>query len=367
MKQRRPNSKGQGKKHHKRRRSRNLKSKTPSFSPSLSGYDGGDRPVELDLSTSKRTFLAVNVILQTNGEVSMQEQELILRGLFSWAKREARWLQPRDLFVLSSKRTSNSGKKRKMKDKEIALNVRVKLFIATTNEGAIALETHLKPSAKLNKCISTHETKVRVKNSEVVTAIDPSCQSLLQLSWKVAQAKKMGIFRHEMSELANRSKNPQLGILCELLNRTESINVTEGGFNITTRCISGARMRFSFLDKPRSSCLTCEKSTKYEFWWSYLPSWCSGSRSLLTNDIISLIVSFVMKPPLPEPPLENWFKQPEKLCELQQPKKKKTMQLKVYRMGILTNKSRFAIDLEKRDVEDLFWSFDNVFETLSRL
>jgi len=354
------------KKHQKRRRS--TKSKTPSVSPSCSASDGGDRPVELDLSTCNRTFLAVNVILQTNGEVSMQEQELMLRGLFSWAKRGARWLQPRDLFVLSSKRTNNSGKKRNVKkDKEIASNIRVKLFIATTNEGAIALVSHLKPSAKLNKCISTQETKVRVKNSEVVTAIDPSCQSLLQLSCKVVQAKKMGIFCHEMSELANRSKNPHLKELCKLLKRTESINVIEGGFHIMTRCISGARMRFSFLDKPRSSCLTCEKSTKYEFWWSYLPNWCSGSRSLLTNDIISLVVSFVMKPPLPEPPLENWFKQPEKLCELQQPKRKKTMQLKVYRMGILTNKSRFGLDLEKRDVEDLFWSFDNAFETLSRL
>jgi len=365
-------SKHNGKKN--RRGSRCSKPRTPSFSPSIT-YSNSPRPSELDLDSNVgRTYLCVNVVLQSLGDLDLlKERELILRGLFSWAKREARWLQPNDIFILSSQRRNpsrpSSGRrlqKRKEKEKSIIINLR--FFIATTKEGAIRLGSHLKPSAKLNKCLSTADTKVRVKNSEIVKTIDPSCQSLLQLSWKVAQEKKMNIFRTEMMELAKRTKNPDLRTLSEILLHTEAFNESDDGFSIITRCISGARMRFSFLDKPRSSCLTCEKSTKYEFWWSYLPNWCSGSNSLLTTDLFFLIVSYVMKPPLPEPPLENWFKQPEKLCELQQPKRKKTMQLKVYRLGILTNKSRFALeDLGKREVEDLYWSFDNVYDTLSRL
>jgi len=345
------------------------KSRSASFSPSLSECSDPARPSELDLSTVTRTFLRVNVRVQSV-DIAIQERELILRGLFSWAKREARWLQPRDLFALSSQRKINTRRfsLKKKDNQDNQADTSLHLFIATTTEGAVRLSSHLKPSAKLNKCLSTAETRLRVKNSEIVNTIDPSCQSLLQLSWNVAQEKKMLVFRTEMSELANRTKNADLRTLCYKLKKTETINASEDGFNVITRCSSGARIRFSFLGKMRSSCLTCEKSTKYEFWWSHLPNWCAGKRSVLTNDTISLIVSFVMKPPLPEPPLENWFKQPEKLCELQQPKKKKAKQFKVYRIGILTNKSRFGLeDLEKRDVEDLYWSFYNVYETLSRL
>ena len=84
---------------------------------------------------------------------------------------------------------------------------------------------------------------------------------------------------------------------------------------------------------------------------------------------MKLIIFYVLPPPLPEPPLSDWFKRPEKLFDLISMKKGKT-KAKCYRqnLGTLKNQSRFNLPkLSVQDVTHLFFLFQNVNELLYRI